>query len=177
MIRNEPPSPPAGPGSRAAGALLLMLLLVSCGPPAAPTAVAVGAPAPSFELEDLEGTRVESATWKGRPTLINFWATWCQPCRKEKPELVALAEGGRIAVVGIALDEGGAETVAPFVEQHRPPYDILLGDKETFRRFGGYTIPYSLLVDRDGTVVEIYRAPVTRKRVEGDLAAVTPAAS
>ena len=156
----------------------LLVAIAACGAPQDEVSVAIGSPAPSFELEDLDGSAVASSTYSGRPALLNFWATWCQPCLKEEPELEALATSGQMAVVAIALDEKGAKTVAPHVEKHRPSFDILLGDQATFERFGGYTIPYSLLLDRQGKVLRIYRGPITRLEVEEDLrGAATPGVS
>ncbi len=168
------PTPPQLPRCtfvvRWAPSLALIFFLAGCGSPSDLPPVAVGAPAPTFELRDLEGTEVASADFSGSPTVINFWATWCAPCRKEKPELAALARAGEVAVVGVALDEKGAETVRPFVDKYQPPYAILLGDKATFQRFGGFSVPYSLLLDSDQKILKIYRGPVTKTRIERDLA-------
>jgi len=70
----------------------------------------------------------------------------------------------------LALDETGAETVARFAKRRGLNYPILMGDQKTFQRFKGYGIPYTLVLDREGRIVSIYRGPVTRQELESDLA-------
>ena len=72
-------------------------------------------------------------------------------------------------VVGIALDEEGELAVKPFVEAHGMEYTILFGDQEIFQRMGGFSIPYTLVVDGEQRVVNIYRGPATREDIEEDL--------
>ena len=146
---------------------LALATLVACG--SAPEPVALGAPAPDFSLASLDGAKVEAASLAGRPVVLNFWATWCLPCRKEIPELQELAAESELQVVGIALDEEGATSVAPFVEKLGIDYLVLLGDQSTFQRFNGYTIPYTLLLGADREVLGIYRGPTTREAIERDL--------
>ena len=149
---------------------LTALGLAGCGAPA-PTHLEVGAVLPEFALPSLDGTKASSADLIATDglTLINFWATWCGPCRSELPELVALDASPTLAVVGIALDDKGAETVAPFVAEHGLPYPILLGHQKIFQRLGGIAIPYTLIVDPSGRVLKIYRGPVSRARLARDL--------
>ncbi len=156
--------------SRAALLFVAGVLLWGCGEEAGE--VAVGLRAPGFELEALDGNMVEGASLEGRPVVVNFWATWCQPCMHEIPVLKDLDREGAVKIVGIALDEEGARKVAPFVERMGIAYTILLGDQETFQRFNGYTIPYTLVLDDSRTIVNIYRGPITREELERDLAAI-----
>ncbi len=153
-------------------ALPLLSLGVACGGQSETVPVAVGRAAPEFALSALDGTNVDSLSLAGRPVVLNFWATWCMPCRKELPELRSLAaESGEshLQVVGIALDEDGATSVGPFVKRHGIDYLVLLGNQETFQRFNGYTIPYTLLLGADRKVLGIYRGPTTRQAIERDL--------
>jgi thiol-disulfide isomerase/thioredoxin len=129
----------------------------------------IGGPMPSFELPRLEGGTMSGDSLAGRPVVLNFWATWCQPCRKEFPVLNALHRDPRVEVVTVALDEEGAARVAPFVEREGLEYPVLLGNQEIFELFGGYTIPHTLVIDPDQTVVGVYRGPASEETLDRDL--------
>ncbi len=151
-------------------ALLLLLLFAACGGDAGmPARLAIGDPLPSFSLQALDGSEVDSGSLTGKTVVLNFWATWCQPCLKEIPELQQLATDDLLEVVGIALDEEGARAVLPFVLSHRMRYKILLGNQEVFLAMGGIGIPYTLLVDESLRIVNVYRGPTTREKILGDL--------
>ena len=143
---------------------------------AAPEPVAVGSPAPRFELPALSGGELGSEILKGRPVILNFWATWCRPCRKEFPVLAELDRDPRVEVVTIALDEGGESVVEPFVRRERLPYRVLLGNQRVFERFDGYGIPFTLVLDPQQIVVSIYRGPATLEQLSGDLDRILGAA-
>ena len=132
--------------------------------------------APAFDLPALAGGSLDSEALAGRPVILNFWATWCQPCRKEFPVLNALHRDPRVEIVAIALDEEGERTVAPFVRREGLEYRVLLGDQATFERFGGFTIPYTLVLDGAGTIVAMYRGPAAEESLERDLARIAGAA-
>lgn len=137
--------------------------------------VAVGSELPSFELASLGGKEVSSEDLRGkRPVVINFWATWCGPCRLEMPALGELHKSGGARVVSIAVDDAGAEVVAPFVQKEGIPYEVLLGDSGTLQRYGAFSIPYTLVLDGDLKVRSIHRALVSQRQLERDLAAIGP---
>ncbi len=147
---------------------VVLLALAGCSADV-PQRLTVGSQLPEFELDSLAGGEVASSSLAGRTVVVNFWATWCQPCLKEIPELKRLAAGGRVEVVGIALDEEGELAVRPFVESHGMDYQILFGNQEVFQRMGGFSIPYTLVVDGSQRVVNIYRGPAKRTDIEEDL--------
>lgn len=113
---------------------------------------------PAFELPGLDGNTHHVSEWDGRVVLLNFWATWCAPCREEMPMLDEMhdeyGEQG-FTVVGVALDNPGA--VQSFVEELDIGYPILIdnatGD-DLARRYGNGqgVLPYSVLIGRDGTI-------------------------
>jgi thiol-disulfide isomerase/thioredoxin len=117
----------------------------------------VGKPAPQFAGPTAAGAMFRSADQQGKVVLVNFWATWCGPCRMEIPDLIALQEryGMRgFTVVGLSADrEGGMQVVKPFVQQNRINYPILLAPEGISEAFGGVpALPTSFLIDRNGTV-------------------------
>ncbi|MBA3242724.1 MAG: TlpA family protein disulfide reductase [Acidobacteria bacterium] len=164
-------------------ALAIKLLLVAavvlaaaCGADeGTPEDVVVGNVAPNFSLRSLDGATVKSASLKGTPVVLNFWATWCQVCRTEIPELQKLATDPKVKVVSIALDEDGASIVKPFVADHGINYTVLLGDQEVFQRFNGFNIPYTLVLDSSGRIVKIYRSVATKEELENDIRAIAKA--
>jgi thiol-disulfide isomerase/thioredoxin len=131
--------------------------------------VKVGNRAPAFSLKSLAGETVTSGSYAGNILIINFWASWCEPCKTEMPILKQVAESSGAKVVGIALDEGGLKAVKPFVEKYGINYTVLLGNKDVFTRFQGFGIPYTLVLDREQQIVSIYRGPVTREVLEQDV--------
>lgn len=150
--------------------LLFFVGATACTAPDSGARIEIGARAPDFTLPLLDGGELDSASITGTPTILSFWATWCRPCWKEIPVLQQLDSSGTVQVVSIALDEAGEQIVRPFVERHDMRYTVLLGDQNTFERFGGFTIPYTLVLDADGIVVDLYRGPVTHEALSADLA-------
>jgi len=155
---------------------------------AAPRAVkfAAGAPAPEFKARDLEDQDVTLGDYQGKVVLVNFWATWCDPCRVEIPWLIEMQNkyGSQgFTVLGIAMDEEGKPVVAPFVEKQRYDvsgqklamnYPILIGNENVAEKFGGLLgYPTSVLISRDGKVLKRTTGLIdydeTTKLIEGAL--------
>lgn len=131
--------------------------------------VRVGGRIPAFRLPALDGRMVSSDSYLGSPVVLNFWATWCGPCVKEIPTLNTIARDSSARVVTIAIDDGGARVVEPFVEKHGIDYTVLLGDKEVFQRYNGWAIPYTLVLDSSLQVVSFHRGYVSLRSLERDL--------
>ncbi len=112
--------------------------------------------APAWKLKDLQGKEVSSADFKGKVVVIDFWATWCPPCRAEIPGYIALqkkyADKG-LVILGVSVDEDGAKVVAPFAKAKGINYKMLLFTDDVVAAFGGIEgIPTTFLIDRDGNI-------------------------
>lgn len=127
-------------------------------PQRSPNSDVVGSPRPDFHLANTNGEFVSAADYSGKAVLLNFWATWCAPCRHEMPMLMDLqrnyASAG-LQVVGIALDD--VQSVRNFIQEYGITYPILVGDADVFETSAAYgnvegVLPYSVLVDREGIV-------------------------
>ncbi|MEM7482587.1 MAG: TlpA disulfide reductase family protein [Acidobacteriota bacterium] len=151
--------------------LALAALTLACSSPS--SEIAEGAPLPTFALEDLTGERVRSQDLPNRPTVVSFWATWCQPCIREIPLLKELHASPKVHLVSIALDERGRDIVQPFVTDRHLPYPVLIGNETVFQRMGGLAIPYTILLNAEGTVVEIIRGRLTKEMVEVTLGPIS----
>lgn len=113
-------------------------------------------PAPAWQLKDLNGTAVSFEQFKGKVVVVDFWATWCPPCREEIPGYVALArkyEKEGLVIVGVSLDQGGPEVVKAFAAKWGIPYPLVMGDENVVAAFGGVEgIPTTFLIDRAGQI-------------------------
>jgi len=114
------------------------------------------APAPAWQLKDVNGAVVSFDQFKGKVVVLDFWATWCAPCRSEIPGYVALQEKyakAGLVMVGVSLDREGPEVVKKFMTDQKINYQIVLGDEKIAEAFGGVeAIPTTFIIDRQGTI-------------------------
>jgi thiol-disulfide isomerase/thioredoxin len=128
----------------------------------------VPAPACAWTLQDMQGHTLDQAAFHGRWVLVNFWATWCPPCRKEIPELIRLQhdEAGRLTIIGIAVSYSNAQSVGDFVRRHGMGYPIVLGNAEMAGEFGGFRgLPASFLYGPDGRLVHRFEGAQTEASI------------
>ncbi len=112
--------------------------------------------APDFALKDLNGGICRLAELRGKVVVLNFFATWCGPCRQEIPGFVRLYERFRdkgLEIVGVSLDQEGEAVLRPFVKHYGITYPIVLGTREVVLDYGGIKgIPTTFLIDQNGTI-------------------------
>jgi peroxiredoxin len=115
--------------------------------------------APDFSLPDLDGNIRRLSSFRGRVVLLNFWATWCPPCRVEMPSLEALYQAYRhqgLEVVAVASDVQGVEVVQPFIAQHHLTFLSLLDTTSHVTRVYGVTsLPTTYVLDQEGRLVTV----------------------
>jgi cytochrome c biogenesis protein CcmG/thiol:disulfide interchange protein DsbE len=142
-----------------------------------------GKPAPAFTLEDLSGKKVSLADYKGKAVLLNFWATWCAPCKIETPWLIELrnqyaAQG--FEVLGISADDldrsdpqklsADKQKIARFVQQEKIDYPVLIDADSISQPYGGLdSLPASFFVDRNGVVVAAQLGLTSKDEIEANI--------
>lgn len=128
-------------------------------PPQEVGRVAQDEPAPAFSVKTLDGEKVSLAGLRGDVVLVNFWATWCPPCRLEMPGFESVYEAYKdrgFTVVGLATDVNGLSLVEAFVRDNRITYPVAMASDEVRLRYGGVdALPQSFLLDKKGRVRKI----------------------
>jgi thiol-disulfide isomerase/thioredoxin len=126
--------------------------------------------APQFELRDVNGRIVRLSDYRGKVVVINFWATWCPPCRAEMPELVRLqrehAKQG-LQIIGITYPPENKDRVRRFARSLKVNYPIILGTRQIKARFSSdETLPLTIVIDRDGKVTDIISGILLREEFD-----------
>jgi thiol-disulfide isomerase/thioredoxin len=133
------------------------------------------AAAAPFTVTTLDGRRISSAELAGKVTLINFWATWCGPCKAEIPDLVALQEKYRdqLIILGISEDEDTPDVVKRFADEHKINYPVAMANEEVRKAFPGVAaLPTSFFLDREGRIVQKHIGLLDRTRTEHETRAL-----
>lgn len=133
-----------------------------------------GKAAPGFTLKDLDGKKVSLADYKGRPVLVNFWATWCAPCKVEMPwfeELRKQYAAQGFEILGLTDDaDAGKDVIAKVAKKTGVTYPILLTDGKVQTAYGGLDyLPMSFYVDRNGTIVEVTAGLGSKDEIEANI--------
>jgi peroxiredoxin len=129
-----------------------------------------GKPAPDFELSTLDGKKVKLSDLRGKAVVVNFWATWCGPCKIEMPWLVDLQDKYRaqgLEILGVSVDEGSADKVAAFVKDMGVNYTVLRSTDEVSNLYGGIDgLPTTFFVGRNGQIVDQSQGIVSKDVIE-----------
>jgi thiol-disulfide isomerase/thioredoxin len=162
-------------------AMVVSLMLVfgfhmarrSSNPNAGKTAQMKGQLAADFNLQSLDGKTVHLSDFRGKAVLLNFWATWCQPCKIEMPWFVELQKQygpGGLQVVGIAMDDAGPEDIAKFAKDMGVNYPVLIGKDAVGDAYGGVQfLPETFYIGRDGRVVDRVFGLKSKSEIEDDI--------
>ncbi|MBV8667680.1 MAG: TlpA family protein disulfide reductase [Candidatus Eremiobacteraeota bacterium] len=155
-------------------ASLVALVVTSIGPSRAAQIAQIGKAAPAFSYTALDGKRQTSAQFRGRPVFVNFFATWCPPCKLELPNIVKDYPAYRGRVIFLGLDqEESPELVRPFLKQYEIQYQIGIDEGQVGADYGVAAIPQSVFIDRHGVVRAIWRGYMPPKILSQNLALIT----
>lgn len=126
--------------------------------------------APDFRLKDADGKSVNLSDYHGKVVLLDFWATWCGPCKIEIPWFVEFERAKKnqgFEVIGVSMDEDGWAAVRPFLKTMQVNYPVLLGDDRTADSYGGLeALPTTFIIDRDGRIAATHVGVTNKKDFE-----------
>lgn len=128
-----------------------------------PAAISESPAAPDFNLPSVDGTEIKLSDYKGKVVILDFWATWCPPCRRGIPDLISIKkeyESKGIEIIGISLDKitrGTEGQIVPFMKEYGINYPVVHGNYEVAEKFGGIrSIPTSFVIDTNGKIISRY---------------------
>jgi peroxiredoxin len=126
--------------------------------------------APNFKLKTHDGKVIELAKLKGKVVVVNFWATWCGPCRKEIPgfmEVYKQYKDKGLEIVGVSLDQEGWDVVKPYIERAKMNYPVVVGDGNLATAYGGIdAIPATFIIDKKGNLARKHVGYMPREDFE-----------
>lgn len=143
--------------------ILSCLILFSCNSNDAKLNVpaGIGDLAPAFSLQDIAGSTVNLSEYKNKVVLLEFWATWCPPCKASVPELIEVQkkyEAKEFTVLGVSVDRAQdlSNYLVEFSRVYHINYPVLIGNDDVARKYNVTSIPVSVLIDKKGKIVNIY---------------------
>ncbi|MBZ5577250.1 MAG: TlpA family protein disulfide reductase [Acidobacteriia bacterium] len=129
--------------------------------------------APDFTAKDARGAELKLSDYRGRVVLVNFWATWCGPCRIEIPWFVAFEKAYRdrgFTVIGVSMDEEGWQAVKPYIAQQLVNYPVVIGTDALAQRYGDIrSLPTTFLIDREGKIAARHVGLVSKSAYESEI--------
>jgi peroxiredoxin len=129
--------------------------------------------APNFSLKDATGKTLKLSDYKGKVVLLNFWATWCEPCQEEIPWFIDFQQTYKdrdFAVVGASMDEDGWKEVMPFIQKHKINYRVVIATEQVSAKYGGVeALPTSFIIDRKGRIAAVHVGLVSKSIYQHDI--------
>jgi peroxiredoxin len=129
--------------------------------------------APDFSLKDAAGKPVKLSDFRGKVVLLNFWATWCEPCRLEIPWFIDLQQVYKdraFVVLGVSMDDDGWDSVKPFLLANKLNYRVVIGTEEVSAKYGGIeSLPTTFIIDREGRIAAVHPEMVSKSVYQNDI--------
>ena len=165
------------PGRALSAIALINALLAGCSSSLPMRAAAASAKdrkaAPDFTLTDADGAPVKLSDYKGKVVLLNFWATWCGPCKLEIPWFIEFERTYKdrgFETLGVSMDEDGWQAVKPFVKQKAMNYTVTVGDDRIAQLYGGIdSLPSTFLIDREGRIASVHLGLISKHDYEAEI--------
>ena len=133
----------------------------------------ISKPAPDFDLTDSSGAKVKLSDRKGKVVLLNFWATWCGPCKLEIPWFISFQQQYKdqnFEVLGVSFDDDGWDMVKPYIAEHKINYRIMLGNDNLDKAYGGIeSLPTTFIIGRDGNVASKHVGLVSKATYQEEI--------
>lgn len=128
--------------------------------------------APDFTLKNQHGEKISLSDYRGKVVILNFWATWCPPCKAEVPGFVKMYNEHKddgLVILGVSLDRDGWQSVAPFIRNHQVSYPVVIGNRDVVDAYGNIqSIPTTFVLDKQGKVQRKYVGLRDEKVFEND---------
>ena len=129
--------------------------------------------APDFSLKDATGKTVKLSEYRGKVVLLNFWATWCEPCQIEIPWFIDLQQTYKdrdFVVLGASMDDDGWDSVKPYIEKRKINYRMVIANEELSAKFGGVeNLPTTFIIDREGRIATTHVGLVSKSLYQNDI--------
>ncbi|MGD1093360.1 MAG: TlpA disulfide reductase family protein [Bryobacteraceae bacterium] len=129
--------------------------------------------APNFALKNATGQTVKLSDYRGKVVVLNFWATWCGPCKVEIPWFVDFQQTYKdknFTVLGVSMDDDGWKAVTPYLAEHKLNYPVVIGSEEVSQQYGGIeALPTTFVIDQEGRIASIHQGLISKSEYENEI--------